>query len=111
MTERVVVEVPLSLLARMRPRPHYQSKVVGLAACYLSGVEVPPIPVRLQRVRRKRLELAGDGNHRLAAARLAGVEMIRVSLSAMDFERCKARVVVHSGAPLPRGMVAAEVAR
>jgi hypothetical protein len=79
-----VLELPVALLARATTRQRSVERVKSLALAYTSGRDVPPIPVRLTR---GMLQLDGDGNHRLAAVRLAGVTTVRVSIDSRVVSR------------------------
>lgn len=62
-------------------------RVYALAAAYRGGQRVPAIPVRINK--HGELHLEGDGNHRLAAARLAGVSHVDVIVDARNGPRLR----------------------
>ena len=72
--------VPLEALAHLRPGARFEERVRIFEACYREGRELPPIPVRV--TLRGELVLSRDGNHRLEAARRAGVESVPVRVDA-----------------------------
>lgn len=82
---KMVLTVPLAMLAAAKASPAFQERIRPLVTSYIQGVPVPPIPVRVSSG--GTLKLDRDGNHRLAAARLAGIETVLVSLDERDVHR------------------------
>lgn len=85
MRPQVVLTIPLALLAKANAAPRVMEAVRSMAESYRTGTAVPPIPIRVGRG--DVLRLAGDGNHRLAAARLAAVERVTVCVDERDAGR------------------------
>jgi hypothetical protein len=63
--------MPLTALKNVKPNPRFEHRVATFAQIYTGGGKLPPIPVRIDK--HGQLHLARDGNHRLAAAKLAGL--------------------------------------
>jgi hypothetical protein len=78
MSETLIV--PLRLLDDAHALIRNREAVHALALVYRNpqAPQPPPIPVRARRRGGRSLKLAGDGNHRLAAARLAGITDVLV---------------------------------
>lgn len=68
----------LECLKGAKAAPRFQERLRALEARYRSGLHVPPIPISMSV--HGTLSLDRDGNHRLAAARSAGVETVRVRI-------------------------------
>ena len=85
MLPKTTVRVPLSLLAAAPVHARLQERVRPLVLAYQSGPLPPPIPVHLNR--HGALLLDADGNHRLAAARVAGVAEVEVAVDSRNVER------------------------
>lgn len=92
---RKTLRLELRALSRVRALPRLMERVEALEARYRAREPVPAIPVRI--TVHGELLLSRDGNHRLAAARRAGVTHVLVRLDARDAEKLRA---VH-GAVLP----------
>jgi hypothetical protein len=56
---------------------------------YRAGLSLPPIPICMDL--RGRLDLDRDGNHRLAAARLAQLSTVAVSIAASQGSALRSR--------------------
>ena len=70
-------------------RAGYREQIASFVKAYRSRPsQVPPIPIRLNKHGQIRLDR--DGNHRLQAAREAGLEVVRVELDARDVARLMA---------------------
>lgn len=85
---RTTVTLPLALLDHQKAHPRTTSSVNAVAAAYTEGRDVPPIPVHVSRD--GRVKLKRDGNHRLAAARQAGLREVLVCIDARDLHRLRA---------------------
>lgn len=83
-----VVRVPLSELAQAVAVPRSERRVRELSRLYAASRPLAPIPVRWSH-RRGWLALDRDGNHRLAAARLAGVGSVLVRIDTRDAHRVR----------------------
>lgn len=91
MMARFATVIPLALLAMERAWPRSMERVTRMAAAYQASSAIPAIPVRLSRSGDE-LRLEKDGNHRLAAARAAGLPSVEVSIDGRDRDRLLALI-------------------
>jgi hypothetical protein len=84
------LDIPLTLLATAPVSPRDSIRVHALMKRYEAGLPVPSIPVWL--TQHGDLILRRDGNHRLAAARRAAVETVKVNLDDRDAARLRRMV-------------------
>ncbi len=89
---KATLVIGLEGLRQIRALPRLMERVYALEARYREGLTVPAIPIRIDA--HGALALSRDGNHRLEAARRAGVPEVWVRIDA----RAAARVCERYGA-------------
>ena len=84
---KVALSVPLDLLRRTHVRVRSRARLESLRQFYAAGGNPPPIPLTV--AKDGTVQLNGDGNHRLAAARAAGVPSVWVRIDRRNAHRLR----------------------
>jgi hypothetical protein len=79
--------MPLAALAEARARPAFEARVAELVLAYQSGKPPDPIPVGIDA--NGVLHLMREGNHRLAAARLAHLTDVEVTCEPASLSKLR----------------------